>query len=66
MKFQFDSFQDFLAMGGHGMYVWIAYGVVAAVVVALIINVSSREKIFLKQQRKIAQRLQQHQNNLDS
>lgn len=53
-------------MGGHGMYVWIAYGVVAAVVVALIINVSSREKIFLKQQRKIAQRLQQHQNNLDS
>lgn len=23
----FDSFADFLAMGGHGLYVWLAYGV---------------------------------------
>ncbi|NQD38217.1 heme exporter protein CcmD [Permianibacter sp. IMCC34836] len=23
----FSSFADFLAMGGHGFYVWLAYGV---------------------------------------
>ncbi|GAB1266249.1 hypothetical protein NBRC116493_34140 [Aurantivibrio infirmus] len=27
MKFQFDSLQDFLAMGDHGFYVWLCYGV---------------------------------------
>ncbi|WP_346839615.1 heme exporter protein CcmD [Microbulbifer sp. SAOS-129_SWC] len=37
MQFQFASFSDFLAMGGHGIYVWIAYGVsfVALAVLAL-------------------------------
>ncbi|PVZ66680.1 heme exporter protein CcmD [Pelagibaculum spongiae] len=33
MNFHFDSFADFLAMGGYGYYVWIAYGVFAAVMV---------------------------------
>ncbi|CAE6908935.1 MULTISPECIES: heme exporter protein CcmD [Pseudomonas] len=28
----FDSFQDFLAMGKHGAYVWSAYGISLAVV----------------------------------
>ncbi|MDX1451927.1 MAG: heme exporter protein CcmD [Oleiphilaceae bacterium] len=23
----FDSFGDFIAMGGHGLYVWLCYGV---------------------------------------
>jgi heme exporter protein D len=23
---QFDSFAEFIAMGGHGLYVWLAYG----------------------------------------
>ncbi len=27
-KLHFDSFQDFIAMGGHGFYVWLCYGVV--------------------------------------
>ncbi len=22
----FDSFEDFLAMGNHGLYVWLSYG----------------------------------------
>lgn len=25
-EFQFDSLGDFLAMGGYGFYVWLAYG----------------------------------------
>ncbi len=29
----FESFADFLAMGTHGLYVWTAYGVGAAVLV---------------------------------
>lgn len=23
---QFDSLNEFVAMGGHGLYVWLAYG----------------------------------------
>ena len=23
---QFDSLAEFIAMGGHGLYVWLAYG----------------------------------------
>lgn len=29
----FASFSDFLAMGGHGAYVWSAYGICLAVIV---------------------------------
>lgn len=28
----FDSFADFLAMGRHGLYVWLAYGVSFAII----------------------------------
>ncbi|MEK6787920.1 MAG: heme exporter protein CcmD [Pseudomonadota bacterium] len=26
MTFYFASWSEFLAMGGHGLYVWLAYG----------------------------------------
>jgi heme exporter protein D len=26
MTVQFDTFAEFFAMGGHGLYVWLAYG----------------------------------------
>ena len=26
MSVQFDTFAEFIAMGGHGLYVWLAYG----------------------------------------
>jgi len=29
----FDSMSEFIAMGGHGFYVWLAYGVFLAVVI---------------------------------
>lgn len=29
----FESFADFLAMGRHGLYVWLAYGVTFAIIV---------------------------------
>ena len=31
MTMQFESFNEFLAMGGHGLYVWLAYGATLAV-----------------------------------
>jgi heme exporter protein D len=31
MTFQFDSFADFLDMGGYAFYVWVAYGAFFAV-----------------------------------
>lgn len=31
LVFQFPGFNAFLAMGGHGIYVWSAYGISALV-----------------------------------
>ena len=28
MNFHFNNFDDFVAMGGHGFYVWLAYAIV--------------------------------------
>lgn len=33
---QFESFSDFLAMGGHAQYVWMAYGSMAAFLLAYV------------------------------
>jgi heme exporter protein D len=30
---QFDSLHEFFAMGGHGLYVWLAYGATALVLI---------------------------------
>ncbi|MBV1908560.1 MAG: heme exporter protein CcmD [Kangiellaceae bacterium] len=30
----FESFEDFIAMGGHGFYVWISYGVAFVALIA--------------------------------
>lgn len=45
---QFDSFNAFLAMGGYGFYVWLAYGVTALLLVILIINSKSQNKAVIK------------------
>ncbi|WP_105103836.1 heme exporter protein CcmD [Microbulbifer pacificus] len=37
MQFQFDDLASFLAMGGHGPYVWFSYGVTMAVMAALVL-----------------------------
>lgn len=35
---QFESLSDFLAMGGYGFYVWLSFGVSAALIMALIFS----------------------------
>lgn len=39
----FDNFSDVIAMGGHGFYVWLSYGV-AVMVVAYNIVVPIKQK----------------------
>ncbi len=42
---QFDSLAEFFAMGGHGLYVWLAYG---ATVALLLLNFTSARQSFHK------------------
>ena len=39
---QFDSFADFIAMGGHGPYVWMAYGATFLVLAACYLQARRR------------------------
>lgn len=47
----FDSLSAFLAMGGHGFYVWLSYALALAVVVYNIVAPLVRRRRFLAAQR---------------
>jgi heme exporter protein D len=34
----FESFSDFIAMGGHGFYVWLSYAIALVIVVINIVS----------------------------
>lgn len=43
----FDSFSDFIAMGGHGFYVWLSYAIALLIVVINIVSpVLLKRKVF--------------------
>lgn len=43
----FDSFSDFIAMGGHGVYVWLSYAIAVVVIVINIVGpVLQKKKVF--------------------
>ena len=44
----FESFSDFLAMGGHGLYVWLSYGVAALIFIANVILPMQKKKDIVK------------------
>ena len=54
----FESFEALLAMGGHGLYVWSAYGIAIAVLLwnQLVVKVS--KKALLDQWRMTSERQQ--------
>lgn len=52
---QFNSFADFINMGGYGFYVWLSYGLTALLLALLIYSSISKHKDTIKQ---IAQRQQ--------
>ena len=47
MKFQFESLQHMLAMGGHGPYVWTAVLVSLAVILWLVVRPLEDSKLAL-------------------
>ncbi|WP_421866662.1 heme exporter protein CcmD [Motiliproteus sp.] len=54
----FDSFSDFLAMGGHGFYVWLAYGIAVAIIVYNVVSPLLRKKQFIEQHKRRLKREQ--------
>jgi heme exporter protein D len=63
MKFQFESLDAFLAMNGHGMYVWTCYAIVYGILIYLTLSPVLGKNAFLKQQKKLIQ-LQKHSQTL--
>ncbi|WP_435275217.1 heme exporter protein CcmD [Psychrobium sp. nBUS_13] len=51
----FDSFSDFIAMGGHAFYVWWAYGITFTLLTTLTIVSVRRKNSLLKEIAKRAQ-----------
>ena len=35
---QFDSFSDFISMGGYGFYVWLSFGTCALILLGILIS----------------------------
>jgi len=60
MNFQFDSFADFIQMGGHGPYVWFSFGIVFITMLFFGFQPNWQLKKFVKEQRRL-QQLQQQQ-----
>ncbi|MBQ0723879.1 MAG: heme exporter protein CcmD [Cycloclasticus sp.] len=52
----FDNFADFLAMGKHGFYVWLCYGITAVVIVVNIIAPMLQRKKLIEQQARLQRR----------
>ncbi len=52
----FDSVAEFLAMGNHGLYVWLSYGVSLLVVVANALAPGMKRRRFLAQARALERR----------
>lgn len=50
----FDSFSEFLNMGGHGLYVWLAYGLTATLlVINFILPIRHKRQLQQEQARKL-------------
>ena len=52
----FNSLSDFLAMGGHGLYVWSAYGVTLVVFAFNAVKPLFMNKRFLREQKQLQRR----------
>ncbi len=69
---QFESFSAFINMGGYGFYVWLSFGVSAALIIALIFNSIMGHKqvikdIAMRQQREEKLRqLRKQRNNTNT
>ena len=58
----FTSFEDFLLMGGHGLYVWLCYGVGLFIFAVAFISPILRKRAIFKELRQIQRRKNSQQN----
>lgn len=50
----FNSFSEFLAMGGHGLYVWLSYGLgLAVVLINLVLPRVQHNRLLAEQKRRL-------------
>tara|TARA_R110002167_G_scaffold82282_4_gene224547 strand:- start:1296 stop:1499 length:204 start_codon:yes stop_codon:yes gene_type:complete len=47
----FDSFADFVAMGGHALYVWLAYSIALVIIAFNVISPILRKNQFMTEHR---------------
>ena len=59
----FDSWSEFFAMGGHGLYVWLAYGSALIVIALNVVGVRVARRRFFRQARAFERRQSAGQNN---
>ena len=52
----FDSFSDLIHMDGHGVYVWVSYGIFAAVFILNIVAARSSRKQLIARAKRAIQR----------
>jgi heme exporter protein D len=53
MSFQFESVASFIAMNGHGSFVWAAYGITFAVLAYLLISPLLQQRQFFRTQKRL-------------
>jgi heme exporter protein D len=56
LSMRFDTFAEFLQMGGHGPYVWAAYGFTLVVVTANLWWPGLRLRKLVREERRVLQR----------
>ncbi|ASP40243.1 heme exporter protein CcmD [Bacterioplanes sanyensis] len=57
---EFSSFSEFLAMGKHGFYVWLSYGLTALIVAFNVLQPWLRRRQLIKQHTQRLRREKKH------
>lgn len=57
---EFNSLAEFIAMGRHGLYVWLSYGLTALIILYNVMQPQLHRRRLLKEQ---AQRLRREKRN---
>ena len=60
---EFNSFAEFIAMGKHGLYIWLSYGITAVIIAVNVVQPILRRRRLMKEQ---AQRLRRENHNAPS
>jgi heme exporter protein D len=55
---QFASFADFLAMGKHGLYVWLSYGIGLGIILYNVVAVMLNKRRFFNEAKRRLRREQ--------